>query len=298
MLKNCLPDKKTCRAAGLFSSSSGFEKTLGELQQILQNHRSERIGCLIYLIWIYFKIDSSEKGKDLFYSLNLREDCDRYRDQPREVSNMASEAFLELSIDCRKEEEPNEPSTLAVDLYETAVLYQYDRSCLPAVASIRETLQHVGDDGEKVREHFTNLKHTEDSKRAKLQARTNPDSLNVHRLAGVYSWQTSHSSQKLHGPVPWSKPMPPNLDTSEADTTIASGLKCTHPGCDTITARRGDLNRHMLKHTGERRFSCLEPGCDQRSFHRRDKLVAHQRAKHRASVIEAEQDAEQQHRMD
>lgn len=58
------------------------------------------------------------------------------------------------------------------------------------------------------------------------------------------------------------------------------------PQCNTTCARDGDLSRHMKKHLPPQ-YDCLVNGCDRhghKAFNRKDKLLDHQRKKHRMPV--------------
>lgn len=59
---------------------------------------------------------------------------------------------------------------------------------------------------------------------------------------------------------------------------------CPHYGCNTSTARRSDLSRHMLTHqTGPKAFDCPFPTCNRKGFNgfaRSDKMQEHFRTIH------------------
>ncbi|RIB04025.1 hypothetical protein C2G38_1874258, partial [Gigaspora rosea] len=50
--------------------------------------------------------------------------------------------------------------------------------------------------------------------------------------------------------------------------------KCDWPGCTWSFKRLEHLKRHMITHTGERKYTCHYPGCGKK-FGRSDNFAAH-----------------------
>jgi hypothetical protein len=71
------------------------------------------------------------------------------------------------------------------------------------------------------------------------------------------------------GPVPWVPPAASEGESSprrRAPRGHRTLHVCPHAGCGREFLHKGKLNRHLVSHTGERRFACTFPGCDKRFF--------------------------------
>ncbi|KAJ2840476.1 hypothetical protein FBU31_000381 [Coemansia sp. 'formosensis'] len=76
--------------------------------------------------------------------------------------------------------------------------------------------------------------------------------------------------------------VPASIITSEPSTSKKRKIdregtaehKCVHPGCELAFKRRGNLNAHMLTHTGERPFQC--DSCE-KCFSRNHDLTRHRK---------------------
>jgi hypothetical protein len=80
--------------------------------------------------------------------------------------------------------------------------------------------------------------------------------------------------------------IPPSSSPGPAVNSPHTRLTCPHVGCGVSTTRQTDLRRHMRKH-GRPQHDCPVAGCDRKGmkgFFRSDKLVEHQRKKHRINV--------------
>ncbi|CAG8732214.1 143_t:CDS:2 [Gigaspora margarita] len=77
-------------------------------------------------------------------------------------------------------------------------------------------------------------------------------------------------SYPLNSPNPSS-----NLNSPPSSSSVSRNRhKCDWPGCTWSFKRLEHLKRHMITHTGERKYTCHYPGCGKK-FGRSDNFAAH-----------------------
>ena len=94
-------------------------------------------------------------------------------------------------------------------------------------------------------------------------------------------------SPVLHTPEA-QPPQPPRIPletmTSSPSGSTGAAARASCPHCEKTFSREADMERHAKKHLPEAKtFQCFVEGCrynGEKGFYRRDKLMAHQRAKH------------------
>ncbi|CAG8605744.1 3346_t:CDS:2 [Cetraspora pellucida] len=102
---------------------------------------------------------------------------------------------------------------------------------------------------------------------------------NNHVTFSPSSSTSSHFSDAITpriSPYPGNSPNPSsNLNSPPSSSTVSRNRhKCDWPGCTWSFKRLEHLKRHMITHTGERKYTCHYPGCGKK-FGRSDNFAAH-----------------------
>ncbi|KAJ3235814.1 Strongly-conserved Zn-finger binding protein (TFIIIA) [Chytriomyces hyalinus] len=73
----------------------------------------------------------------------------------------------------------------------------------------------------------------------------------------------------------------PSHDSADTPSTTVKPrpFHCTHTGCTSKFAQKAGLTAHLVTHTGERRFACMEPDCG-KAYTTNNRLKVHTRSAH------------------
>ena len=74
-----------------------------------------------------------------------------------------------------------------------------------------------------------------------------------------------------------------HLKSMYPDRSVHKRFSCDHPFCDYSTDVKGDLNKHMVVHTGVKPFKCIYQSCA-KDFTQQGNLDRHINTVHKGSV--------------